>query len=237
MKKLIIISFLLFLSIATSLIAEETSADKVTNETDQASSLKEVDKKIDKIYDTQQVMYNEAKNNPLEDKTYGVEINLFRLLLMDEYLSFSGGFSLFDVDRNAEIAFPFFYQESDKPFGTNITTLDCHYRYFLGNTQNGYYLGAFTRLAHFSGYRDKLDSDGGHTGLYKSHSITDVGVGVSIGRRYFSYKGLYWGSSISFGTYLFGNDKDSFTEDAQDLPFDFKNKFISFEFLKFGWAF
>lgn len=235
MKKITLLTLILFLGLTATIIADEvvTEKDDVT--------LEKVDEKIDKIYDTQQVMYKEQKNNPLENKKYGIELNIFRVLTVDDDFSLSGGFSLFDVDRNAEIAFPIYYKDPDNEFDTKIFTLDCHYRHFLGNTQNGFYLSAFTRFANFDGYKDVYDyddKDDDDYEDYKSHSFSDIGIGVGIGYRRFSYRGLYWGQSISFGRYLFSNDNDEF-QDSWDLsPFDGYHKQIwNIEFLKFGWAF
>lgn len=236
MKKLTLLALLVIISISVGLYSDEN----VSNDAE-GVTLEKVDKKIDKIYETQQVMYDETKNNPLHDKKYGIEINLFRLLLLDNS-SFSGTFSLFDVNRKAEIAFPIYYFEPDEKFNTSVFTLDCHYRYFLRNTQNGFYLSAFARFAHFDGweynwdYDDKSSSFYDEEDDYSKKSFSDLGIGVGIGYRIFSYNGLYWGTSLSFGRY-FGSNK------IEDLEFDNNDLFISsdqiinIEFLKFGWAF
>lgn len=197
-------------------------------------TLDKVDKKIDKIYETQQIMYEETKNNPLHDKKYGIEVNLFRLLLL-ENTSFSGTFSLFDVNRNAEIAFPIYYFSPDKKFNTEIFTLDCHFRYFLRNTQNGFYVSAFARYANFDGWVEHWDSDY-YDNDYEKKSFSDIGVGVGVGYRIFSYKGLYWGTSISFGRYLGDNNIEEMEFSNNDLFIEL-DQIVNIEFLKFGWAF
>lgn len=232
MKKLLLLGFIVLLGLTSTLTGQE-----VNSEPKEDVTIDTVDKKIDKIYDTQQIMYKETKNNPLENKKFGIELNIFRMLMIDEDFSFSGGFSLFDVDRNAEIAFPIYYLDPENEKGTKVLTLDCHYRYFLGNTQNGFYLSAFTRLANFDGYKEIYSDDYYEEDYYKSIKMTDLGVGVGIGYRKFSYKGLYWGTSISFGRFLFA-DKDKYQDSWDSGPFDSYNKqIINVEFLKFGWAF
>ena len=115
--------------------------------------------KIDSILVMQKQVVRTIKNDPLTGKNFGVELNIARLLLAKEVMSVSGGFSLFNVDRDAEIAFPFYYGKSEANdfeagFGdidfTEITQ-DIHYRYFLGNTQNGFYLSGFARGAYLDG--------------------------------------------------------------------------------------
>lgn len=231
MRKFMLLSLVLLLSLATPLISDE-----VATETEDDVTLEQVDKKIDKIYDTQQIMYKETKNSPLEDKKYGIEVNLFRLLLIDDN-SFSGTFSLFDVNRQAEIAFPVYYFNPDYEYGTKIFTLDCHYRHFLRNTQNGFYLSAFTRFANFSGYQEIYSDDWESDDYYKEKTITDIGIGVGLGYRIFSYRGIYWGTSISFGRYLLGNNLSDLEFDNNDLFIPADKQIINIEFLKFGWAF
>jgi hypothetical protein len=190
--------------------------------------------KIDSIYNLQKKMYSESKNTPLSNKNYGVEINLFRLLLLDEASTFSGSYSLFNVNRNAEISFPFYFQNPKKSVDLTEFTLDCHFRYFLGNTQNGFYLSGFVRYAFLQGTL-------GDNGLFNNSSsgIKDnehkLGIGFGIGYRKFSYKGLYWGTSLSFGRYIIGENNIFY---GSFLTIDDDSKYIfDFELLKFGWAF
>ena len=186
-----------------------------------------VSSKIDSIYMLQKKMYKEMKNEPLTNKNYGIELNIVRLLLIEKAVSLSGSFSLFDVNRHAEIAFPLYYSDPEDPKDLKELTIDCHYRYFLGNTQNGFYLSGFVRYAHLKGYDDET--------VDAKSSENKIGIGVGMGYRKFSYKGLYWGTSLSFGRYFIGeNDKfyGSFLEYDDD-----KKIIIDFEFFKFGWAF
>lgn len=230
MRKLLLLSLILFFS-ATTLLGEETSSKM-----DKSDKAKGTDEKIDVIYDTQQVMYKELRNNPLEGKKYGIEFNVFRLLLVDNF-SLSGSFSFFDPERKTEISIPVYYFIADSRTATDIFTIDCHYRYFLKNTLNGFYLSAFGRIAKFDGYYDTYEYEKSYDEYYHKKSITDIGLGVGIGYRIFSYKGLYWGTSISFGRYLGGNDLSRFEFDNNDLFIELDKQIINIEFLKFGWAF
>lgn len=183
--------------------------------------------KVDSIYALQKKMYSETKNAPLEGKRFGIEINPFRILLDDDASTFSGTFSLFDVDRDAELAFPFYYSNADGYSDINEVSIDAHYRYFLGNTQNGFYISAMARFSALEGY------------LNSSENIKDkenkVGIGFGIGYRYFSYKGFYWGTSISLGRYLIG-ENNKFRNDLLDVDAD-PARFWDIEFFKFGYAF
>jgi hypothetical protein len=183
----------------------------------------------------QKKIYIESKNAPLTNKNYGIEFNLFRLLLIDKSSTLSGSFSLFNVNRNAEISFPFYYQDG-KNSDVSEFSLDCHYRYFLGNTQNGFYLSGFARYAFLNG---PLKND--YTLYYQSNnkngSVNKLGIGVGLGYRIFSYKGLYWGASVSFGRFLTDNN-NKFSGSSSILSIGDDTEYIfDIEFLKFGWAF
>jgi hypothetical protein len=201
--------------------------------------------KIDSIFVMQKQVLRTVKNDPLADKRFGVEANLARLLYTgDDAFSFSGGVSLFAVERHSEIAFPFLYYtaktSASRADGTtyrddfNLFTQDAHYRYFLGNTQNGFYLSGFARYAHLSGIKgdlfDFLDST-----ATNAHGTEDkLGAGVGLGYRIFSYRGLYWGCGASFGRYFVG-DNDQFR--GSFGLFDDGEYIFDVELLKFGWAF
>jgi hypothetical protein len=202
---------------------------------DQTKDTLSVSSKIDSIYLLQKKMYNETKNTPLSKKKYGIEFNIVRLLLIEKAVSLSGGFSLFGVNRHAEIAFPMYYSSPEDPKDLKEWTIDCHYRYFLGNTQHGFYLSGFVRYAHLDGYLgDNTLLFGGETVGEKS-SENKMGIGVGLGFRKVSYKGFYWGTSLSIGGYLSGKN-DRFY--GKYLSYDDDKKIIiDFEFLKFGWAF
>ncbi|MBI9031787.1 hypothetical protein JEZ13_07295 [bacterium] len=231
MKNLTLVLLISFVCLSSFLYSVEKKSSE-----EEGVTLEKVDKKIDKIYETQQFIYEETKNNPLHDKKYGIEANFFRLLLLKN-TSFSGTFSLFDINRDAELAFPIYYFKPEEEFFTEIFTLDCHYRYFLRNTQNGFYISAFARYAKFDGWVDNWDNEYSDKGdYYKKKTISDIGIGVGVGYRIFSYKGLYWGTSVSFGRYIGGNKIEELEFDNNDLfiPID---QIVNIEFLKFGWAF
>jgi hypothetical protein len=195
-----------------------------------------VNAKIDSIYQLQKKIYAEIKNQPLINKKVGIEFNFVRLLLIEDAFTLSGGLSFFSVNRQAEIAFPIYYCNPKDPKDLKEWTIDCHYRYFLGNTQNGFYLSGFTRYAHLSGYagnNDDLLWEGSTDGQKLSED--KIGIGVGIGYRKFSYKGLYWGFSFSFGKFITGEQNKFF---GKFLALDDDAKYIyDCEILKFGWAF
>jgi hypothetical protein len=186
--------------------------------------------KLDKIY--REVEYVD----PLANRTAGVEFNPAYLLLAsaDDQLVFSGGFSLFSVNRNAEIAFPIFFEDAGNNDNDAVTfSVDSHYRHFLGRHQGGFYLSASVRYQYLHGREGtdeipflSIDTNGEKITLHK------LGAGFGIGYRYFSRSGLYWGTSLTVGRYFTGTDK-------QIQGFDLLNGkgYIDVELLKFGIAF
>ncbi|MBN2279044.1 MAG: hypothetical protein JXQ65_00525 [Candidatus Marinimicrobia bacterium] len=195
------------------------------------------DAKIDSLYKWNEQMYKEQRNDPLANKKMGIEANLLRLLFIDETVSISGGFSLFNITRQAEVAFPLFYNNPND--GVSFFTADCHYRHFLGNTQNGFYLSGFTRYANLSGH-EKIKNDGINDDDFwyedseKGEKITrsKFGVGVGLGYRKFSKSGLYWGCSLNLGRYIIGENEVFYEGPMIDQKF-----IVNVEFLKFGFAF
>jgi hypothetical protein len=193
--------------------------------------------KIDTIYNIQKKIYKESKNEPLAGKKFGVELNLFRILLIDKAVTLSGTFSIFNVNKQVEIAFPVYFDRPENKYDLRTFTIDCHYRYFLGNTLNGFYLSGFVRYANLNGYEGNngLDIFGNQNLIGKSISENKIGIGFGLGVRKFSYKGLYWGVSVSFGRYFIG-ENNRFR--GGFLTLDDDEKFIfDIECLKFGWAF
>lgn len=206
--------------------------------------------KIDTLLVMQKQLVRTLKNDPLAGKNFGVEVNIARLLLAKEVLSFSGSFSMFGVDRDAEIAFPFYYAKTNtedfdggsgkSEFDYMEITQDIHYRYFLGNTQNGFYLSAFGRGAYLDGalgdygYYPAGDPSGAVPAVQRDTEVK-LGAGVGLGYRFFSYKGLYWGAGIVLGRYFLGESEKFrgalFAFDADE------DGIIDVEMLKFGWAF
>jgi hypothetical protein len=205
--------------------------------------------KIDSIFVMQKQVVRTIKNDPLADKTFGVEFNFLRVLMLTEQTSLSGGVSLFNVHRQAEIAFPFLYSKSktadiDGPWADSLSnvdftefTQDVHYRYFLGNTQNGFYLSGFARGAYLSGIKGSTEFDVFDSTKAGNARDTEMkmGLGVGLGYRKFSYRGLYWGAGINLGRYVIG-ENDKFRGGLLSYDND-SELIIDIELFKFGWAF
>jgi len=212
-------------------------------------TLEKMDQKLDTVITMQKSTYAVLKNNPLGSKKYGFEVNLPRLLFIkDEFFSATGTFSLFGVDRKAEIAFPFYYDKTkyvndeNKPSRSlQVFTLDCQYRYFLNffdNVQNGFYISGGARYANLHGTLgedDQLLNWYDNTNEHKIDSENKFGLGFGFGYRVFSKRGLYWGFSFTTGRYLTGNN-NRFTGSFFTLDDD-DEMYYDFELLKFGWAF
>lgn len=195
-----------------------------------------VSAKIDSIYRLQNKMYRESKNEPLAGKRAGVEFNFIRPLIAEESLTLSGGVSLFSLTRRAEIAFPFYYSNPKEARDLHEWTVDCHFRHFLGNTQNGFYLSAFTRFARLNGYLSETnDSPFSDAAVSEKDRESKLGVGFGLGFRKFSYHGPYWGASFSVGRFIAGENEKFY---GKFLSVDDDERIIlDIEFLKFGWAF
>jgi len=198
------------------------------------------------MMEAQQKIYSEIHYvEPLANKTAGIELNLARLLYSSgqDYLTVSGTFSLFNVSRSAELAFPFFYQNGTKKntdsFNSSsydipltLLNLDATYRQFLGQHQDGFYFSAGVRYTYIKGiegtdYLIFSTNTGG-----PEITTSKVGAYFGIGYRYFTKSGFYWGTSVIFGRY-FSDD----TRDIQNVLFDDSKTIIDFEILKFGFAF
>jgi hypothetical protein len=117
------------------------------------------------MMEAQKQIYNEIHYvEPLANKTAGIELNLARLLVSSgqDYLTVSGTFSLFNVSRSAELAFPVFYQNGTKKntdsfngssydVPLTLLNLDATYRQFLGQHQDGFYFSVGTRYTYIKG--------------------------------------------------------------------------------------
>jgi hypothetical protein len=190
-----------------------------------------------KMLDLQQRTYNEIAQEPLVNKHFGIEFNPASLLVesTDNFLVLSGGFSLFAVDRSAEIAFPFFYQDGTAKkdnYSLTLLNFDAAYRRFLGRHQDGFYLSVGTRYTYIRG------EEGSTLFLFTSNTpgptitTSKIGLYFGIGYRYFSESGLYWGFSISYGRY-FSNDE----RDIKGVTLDDSKILFDIELLKFGISF
>lgn len=174
--------------------------------------------------------------DPLANKSYGVEFNPAYLLLSSasDDIVLSGGFSLFSVNRNAEIAFPVYYRVStDRQDDISVLTLDAQFRRFLGDHQNGFFLSGGLRYARLSGKED-LDGipfiDLGGTGT--DVTANKIGAMFGIGYRYFSKSGFYWGASLNVGRYFTDTDIN-----IQNIHLDDGKALFDVELLKIGYAF
>ncbi len=205
-----------------------------------SSSVSADDAKLDTLLKVQKDIYDEVLEAPLTGKNLGLELNLFRLLFIDEETSLSGGFSLFNISRTAEVAFPWLYAELTDESELKTFTVDAHYRQFLGKHQNGIYLSGFTRFAILNGADDVFGGDNIFDDAFQpdgrsKDTVQKLGIGFGLGWRRFSERGLYWGTSLSFGRYLVGKN-NRFRGDFLGVDND-DEAIFDMEFLKFGWAF
>ncbi len=172
---------------------------------------------------------------PLEGREYGVEFNFPRLLTYsDDWKSVSGTFSYFDYEDKVEWAMPWMIasEGSEDSYSGKLKTinLDLHYRKYLADELNGFYISGFARLTRLDG---KLQE--GH-GLYQK--TLKLGVGAGLGFRILpKNKRFYWGAGLIVGRYL-GNQNDIYDQSGVDwLSFDDMPVIVDVEFLKFGYAF
>ena len=195
--------------------------------------------KIDSIFKMQQQVLKEQNTNPLENKKYGFEFNIFRFLAFKELRSFSGSISLFDVNRHGEITFPFYFGKESGDYSMSELNLDIHYRYFLGNNQKGFYLSTFARYCYLDYYTDGdycYDENGYSYYAPVNKQSNRIGFGVGLGYRIFSKNGLYWGVGLAFGRYL-GNEIDAYHSIMTYMGGSTSPLIIDLELLKFGYAF
>ncbi len=193
-----------------------------------------------KILNQQEKIYDEVVRykEPLKDKKFGIEINPAYILWSSasSYFVLSGGFSFFDIDRNAEIACPFFFQNrTSLSSGNHQLTLwdqDILYRRFLGQHQDGFYLEGGLRFTHIEG-ESGITILGIDVSSSDSIITTDkLGGMFGIGYRYFSISGFYWGTSIVVGRYFSGDERSIKGATMDDTKF-----ILDWEVLKFGFAF
>lgn len=185
------------------------------------------------LMDYQQRIYGEVKyEDPLENKKAGIELNPVYTLMASaskKTFALSGTYSRFDIDRKAELAFPFFYLKTKED---RLITVDAHYRKFLGKHQNGFYLSGAVRFAHVEGTDWNYYYDGyNYVDEERKIKTNKIGMMFGIGYRYFTKSGFYWGTSLSAGRYFTGNNHiDSGFLDGTKYIFDI-------ELLKFGISF
>lgn len=216
----------------------------VQQEADDGQVLRRIEGKLDQVLDNSAENRKAFVDQPLGERKNGIELNFFRLLMWDEgEKSLSGTYSRFYTDKNVEIAVPFMYSSGEQERYSSgsfqaagdleSTTVDVHYRKYLGHNLDGFYLSGFTRVAHLNGNLDQPYN----SSAYNSGSETKLGVGVGVGYRIISSSGLYWGMSLSVGRYLTG-DSDIFVDsDSISSDLDDSSVIVDVEFFKFGYAF
>ncbi len=173
--------------------------------------------------------------NPLANRTAGIEFSPIRLLWgyvdpssFGAKIQISGAFSLFAIDRHAEIAFPFLLAiGSNENIPLRVLNVDATYRRFLGEYQGGLYLSGGVRYGFASGV-ELIDRR--PTGKKTEH--TKFGAYAGIGYRYFTQSGLYWGTNIVIGRFFGDFSYRSGEADLDDGPF-----LLDCELLKIGFAF
>lgn len=182
-----------------------------------------------RILQNQHDMLDEVRYiNPLANKTAGIEFNpaYFLLASVNDHTVLSGGVSFFQVNPKAELAFPLYYHSfSEDGLQNSIFTLDTHYRYFLGEHREGFYLSVGGRYAHLTGE----DSENNKVVQTK---VNKFGVMFGIGYRVYSKSGFYWGTSLSVGRYFSGQE-----DQLEKLGLDATKYLLDIELLKIGYAF
>jgi hypothetical protein len=168
--------------------------------------------------------------DPLENKNYGIEINPIWLLasIPGLHLIIDGGFSLFNVDRKAEITFQIGYSSS-KGSPSILSHLDLIYRHFEGKYQGGFYISGGIRYMYI--HAKRLEERRPDL-LLKYYTNRNVGVMIGFGFRHFSHSGFYYGFGFELGTYFLNHD--SMLEGA---GFADIGMIVDIDILKIGFAF
>jgi hypothetical protein len=186
-------------------------------------------KKIDSILTLSKEIREEVRIiSPIADKTFGIEINpVLPLIAAGEGFVLTGGLQLFNLNRKAEVSFPFqiFLVDNADQF-----TLDAHFRHFLGQTQYGFYLSGFTRYGYLSG--DYI-TDGWDTKYFENHRL---GIGAGLGYRIYSRGSFYWGCSLNLGRYVIFKEPEDELFSIFGIS-SFSQTIIDIELFKFGFAF
>lgn len=224
---------------------EEAEPENQTVKEGDKTSLSTVDTKLDQVLQNSNANKRAYLDQPLGERTQGLEFNFFRLLAWNGFdQTLSGTYSRFNVSDNTEFAFPWMISRGkleslsfdDSSSGSLKTiTVDAHYRKFLGHRLDGFYLSAFSRLAYLNGPRDTsfntdvITTDEG--------SEFKIGAGVGIGYRIFSSNGIYWGTSLSVGRYIFGDSNVFVDSESISADIDDSELIFDIELLKFGYAF
>jgi len=216
MKKLFYFSTLFIILCSVALAQEEAKLDTVLQNQDKM------------LQNQAKILHQVTYVDPLEGKHFGIEFSPALLLvsLGNNDLTLSGGFSLFNMAPQAEIAFPFYYRSYDPD--QSLLTADAQYRLFFSK-RRGFYASAGLRYARITD-EERYDWDNDERGDLVT--VDKFGAHFGIGYRYFSKIGLYWGTSIILGTY-FSDDTDK----IDDIYMDAGKFLIDIELLKIGYAF
>ena len=177
--------------------------------------------------------------NVLEGKKYGLEFNPVGLLVgiadpgaIGARWYFSGGISLFAVDRHTEVAFPWIVAlgRNNHDIPLTILKIDAAYRHFFGERQSGLYGTGGIRYGYASGEKYVATNLRDPTGMKSVHN--KFGVYAGIGYRYFWKNGWYWGMNLIIGRYMGSFQYRSGEPDLDDGPF-----LLDAEILKVGFVF
>ena len=179
------------------------------------------------------LLHAEGEIAPTEKSSWGVEVNPFRLLSIDDdWQSFSGTMSYFDNENGTELAIPIFYSKEQYDSDSDIEevlNIDLDYRKYLsGNRTKGVYLGVFGRYTY-------IDAKVWNTNKYAT--VQKFGLGGVIGYRFKDAFNLpfYWGANFKIGRHL-GNDNDIFNSSSFSM-IDDNQLIIDIELFKVGYEF
>ncbi len=181
---------------------------------------------------------SDAARNPLENKNYGIEINPIWLLasIPGSHLIIDGGFSLFNVDRKAEVTFQTEYK-SDKESQFILWNQDLVYRHYGGGDQGGFYISGGIRYMYIHAQRIaeyySLTEQSLHPNLLSKYFTNrNVGLMIGFGYRHFSHSGFYYGFGFELGIYFLNHDSMLNGAGFADI-----GMIVDVEILKIGIAF
>ncbi len=193
-----------------------------------------------------------------DDRRWGVEVNPYFLVgsLVDPEMTWlAGGVSRFLPEKNLELHAPLFYQDRG---GDQDLILGFSLRRYFPKPGRGlfptpeetrvdsWFKRAMETLAGlvFPGYQSPgfRPFVGITTRLYRSRSTfedaTRLGLGGTVGVRWFSSQHFYWGADVTFGRYLVGDTEAYAAVDRFILPpYDSGKIMADFTFFQFGYRF
>jgi len=202
-------------------------------------------------------MISQPKEYIRAEKNWGIDINVMRMIAVFSG-NFSGGISLFNIDRYGEISFQIYYKKytnfdyyCENKFEFEHIPLiqfifDCHYKKFVGGSQKGFFVSVFIRYANIRGMTKDELYDYCHYGGKEPPLRTEnkFGAGLGFGYRIFFKNRFYCGVSLSLGRYVFGENNrfyhkwyDPVGPEEFMYPTNDVGGIISFEIFKIGYAF